>query len=84
MRPVQTLARGPHMHVDDLVINEKSRGAGAGRALMAYAESETRERKMTAVFLDARREAIPFYEREGYGFHPSPSMKKAIKFNKKT
>ncbi len=78
MRPVDTLARGPHLHVDDLVVDEAVRGSGAGRALMAYAEADARARGMGAVFLDARPDAIPFYEREQYTLHPAPSMKKLI------
>lgn len=78
MRPVHTLARGPHLHVDDLVVDEAVRGSGAGRALMAYAEADARARGMGAVFLDARPDAIPFYEREQYTRHPAPSMKKLI------
>ncbi len=78
MRPVHTLARGPHLHVDDLVVDEAVRGNGAGRALMAYAEADARARGMGAVFLDARPDAIPFYEREQYTLHPAPSMKKLI------
>lgn len=78
MRPVHTLARGPHLHVDDLVVDEAVRGSGAGRALMAYAEANARARGMGAVFLDARPDAIPFYEREQYTRHPAPSMKKTL------
>ena len=78
MRPVHTLARGAHLHIDDLVVDEAARGSGAGRSLMAYAESDARARGMTAVFLDARPEAIPFYEREEYLLHPAPSMKKVL------
>jgi len=78
MRPVHTLARGAHLHVDDLVVDETVRETGAGRALMAFAEADARARGLVSVFLDARQQAIPFYEKLGYAFHPSPSMKKAI------
>ncbi|CAB3664976.1 hypothetical protein LMG1866_00758 [Achromobacter ruhlandii] len=78
MRPVHTLARGPHLHVDDLVVDEAVRGSGAGRALMAYAEADARARGMGAVFLDARPDAISFYEREQYTLHAAPSMRKLI------
>ncbi|MGV2908062.1 GNAT family N-acetyltransferase [Achromobacter sp. AGC25] len=78
MRPVHTLARGAHLHVDDLVVDAAVRGSGAGRALMEYAESDARARGMTAVFLDARRDAVAFYEREHYLLHPAPSMKKVL------
>ncbi len=79
MRPVHTLARGGHLHVDDLVVDERVRSGGIGQALLAFAEQDATARGLSAVFLDARREAIPFYERERYVFHPAPSMKKLLK-----
>jgi GNAT superfamily N-acetyltransferase len=78
MRPVHTLVRGPHLHVDDIVIEESERRAGGGRALMAYAEADARARGMASVFLDARPEAIGFYSALGYALHPVPSMKKLL------
>ncbi len=78
MRPVHTLVRGPHLHVDDIVIEESERRAGGGRALMAYAEADARARGMASVFLDARPEAIAFYSALGYALHPVPSMKKLL------
>jgi ribosomal protein S18 acetylase RimI-like enzyme len=78
MRPVHTLVRGPHLHIDDIIVAEKERKSGSGRALMAYAEDDARARGMTAVFLDARPEAIGFYERLGFALHTVPSMRKAL------
>jgi len=78
MRPVHTLVRGPHLHVDDIVIDESDRRAGVGRALMAYAEADARARGMAVVFLDARPEAIGFYRALGYTLHTAPSMKKNL------
>jgi len=78
MRPVHTLVRGPHLHVDDIVIEESERRAGGGRALMAFAEADARARGMTAVFLDARPAAIGFYQAIGYELHTTPSMKKIL------
>jgi ribosomal protein S18 acetylase RimI-like enzyme len=78
MRPVQTLARGPHLHVDDIIVEPAERKAGGGRALMTYAEADARARGMTSVFLDARPEAIGFYQTIGYELHSTPSMKKAL------
>lgn len=76
MRPVHTLVRGPHLHIDDLIAEEAARRCGVGRALMAFAEADARARGMVAVSLDARPSAIPFYERLGYGLQPSPAMRK--------
>ena len=78
MRPVHTLARGPYVHVDDLIVSKEARGSGAGHVLMEFAEVDARERGMKAVFLDARPEAVPFYESRDYALHSAPSMKKAI------
>lgn len=78
MRPVHTLVRGPHLHIDDIVVDESERQKGSGRALMAYAEADARARGMTAVFLDARPEAIKFYERLGFALHTTPSMRKGL------
>lgn len=60
VRPVHTLARGPHLHIDDLVVDKTCRKTGAGRALIDFADKEGRVRGMGAIFLDARQEAIPF------------------------
>lgn len=78
MRPVQTLSRGPHLHIDDLITDEAARRGGIGRALMDFAEADARSRGMVAVSLDARPSAIPFYERLGFEFQPSPAMLKAF------
>jgi GNAT superfamily N-acetyltransferase len=78
MRPVHTLVRGPHLHVDDIVIREEERRSGGGRALMSYAEADARARGMTAVFLDARPQAIEFYKTLGFDLHTTPSMKKTL------
>ena len=78
MRPVRTLARGPHLHVDDIIVEEAERRTGSGRALMSYAELDARARGMTAVFLDARPIAIGFYKALGYDLHTTPSMKKLL------
>src|SRR5579862_6944291 len=42
MRPVRTLARGWHLHVDDLVVTEKRRKDGVGKALLEFAELQAR------------------------------------------
>jgi GNAT superfamily N-acetyltransferase len=78
MRPVHTLVRGAHLHIDDIVTEKAERGWGCGRALMAYAEADARARGMTSVFLDARPEAIGFYKAVGYALHAVPSMKKLL------
>jgi ribosomal protein S18 acetylase RimI-like enzyme len=64
--------------VDDIVVRDLERGLGIGRALMVYAEEDARTRGMTAIFLDARQQAIGFYDAVGYQIHSAPSMKKDL------
>jgi hypothetical protein len=45
---------------------------------MDYAEADARARGMNSVFLDARPEAIGFYEALGYALHAVPSMRKML------
>ena len=78
MRPVHTLVRGPHLHIDDIVVDEAERKSGIGRTLMDYAEADARSRGMNSVFLDARPEAIGFYETIGFALHATPSMRKML------
>lgn len=75
-RTVQTLVRGRHMHLDDLVVTEAHQAEGIGKGLMAYLEALAKERGLTALFLDARAEAISFYERRGYEPHVAPLYRK--------
>src|SRR4051794_14048055 len=69
MRPVHTLVRGYHLHIDDIVVDQGRQRTGVGHALMAYAEADAVARGMTAVYLDARSSAIAFYELNGYQLH---------------
>ena len=78
LRPLCTLARGPHLHLDDLVVTASERGSGAGAALLAHVEAVARARGLLAVFLDARPEAVGFYRRQGYEAHPAPVHKKRL------
>jgi ribosomal protein S18 acetylase RimI-like enzyme len=78
IRPVQTLMRGAHLHIDDIVVEEAEQNSGCGRALMDYAEQDAKARGMSLVFLDARPEAIGFYQRLGFALHTAPSMRKTL------
>ena len=75
---MHTLVRGAHLHVDDLGVDEVERKSGVRRALMDYAEADARARGMSVVFLDARPDAIGFYETIGFTLHTSPSMRKML------
>jgi len=72
MRPVHTLMRGAHLHIDDIVVADGERGTGGGRALMDYAEADARARGLTAVFLDARSQAIGFLRNARLWAAPKP------------
>ncbi|MBV8049142.1 MAG: GNAT family N-acetyltransferase [Paludibacterium sp.] len=78
MRPVHTLARGLHLHIDDLVVDETCRQSGIGQTLLDYAEADARTRRMSALFLDARPEAIPFYEKQRFAMHVAPLMRRGL------
>jgi GNAT superfamily N-acetyltransferase len=78
MRKVETLARGAHLHVDDLVVDERERGTGAGGALLAFAEAHARREQLVAIFLDSRTEVISFYEKRGYAAHAALLMRKRL------
>jgi len=78
-RPVHTLARGSHLHIDDLIVDEALISTGIGKKLLDFATTESESRDMNFVFLDVRQQAIPFYERNGFMAHTSSSMKKPLR-----
>lgn len=78
MRPVTTLARGDHLHIDDLVVTEQNRLIGIGKALLQYAERWAAEHALHAVFLDSRHEVVSFYAALGYEPHTAVLMRKRI------
>lgn len=78
LRPVCTLARGLHLHIDDLVVNAPDRGRGVGRSLLSYAEKLAICRGMGSIFLDSRPEVEAFYQSLGYLPHSATLMRKSI------
>lgn len=63
---------GLHGYITALVVDEASRGGGAGAALLAAAEAWFAERGVTKVTLTTashREKAHRFYERLGYEFN---------------
>lgn len=71
VRRTHTLSRGEHLFVDDLVTAEAARGAGHGRALMAWLCERAAEEGLARVYLDARFTAKGFYEKLGFTFQTS-------------
>lgn len=59
----------PQARVHDLIVTERARGTGAGRALLSRAEELARRRgcfRMALVTANWRSDAIAFYERQGW------------------
>jgi ribosomal protein S18 acetylase RimI-like enzyme len=74
-RSVSTLARGTHLHIDDLVVSPTCRGQGIGEKLMDFAEAFGNS-FYKPMFLDSRPEVIKFYEKRGYKPHAATLMRK--------
>jgi GNAT superfamily N-acetyltransferase len=77
-RSAHTLARGAHLHVDDLVVTQSRRKSGIGRALLELAEKEARRHGFDSVFLDSRPEVLPFYYALGYAPHTATLLRKSL------
>jgi GNAT superfamily N-acetyltransferase len=52
--------------VRSMATDESHRGKGLGRRIIEYLELEARHRGVTAISLNAREAAVPFYARLGY------------------
>jgi GNAT superfamily N-acetyltransferase len=74
MRPVCTLARGEHFHIDDLVTDTAARGAGIGKAMLDHAMQLARAQSKAAIFLDSRAEVVEFYAALGFKPHTATLM----------
>jgi len=70
-RPAHTLARGPHLFVDDLVTDESVRGQGHGRAMLRWLAGRALELGLPRVHLDSRDTARGFYADAGFEFSTS-------------
>jgi ribosomal protein S18 acetylase RimI-like enzyme len=67
---VSTAEGGPSAWVEDLVVDEGARGAGAGRALLEVLSAWARERGASRLQLLVDEENLPalaFYQRMGWG-----------------
>jgi GNAT superfamily N-acetyltransferase len=70
-RSAHTLARGPHLFVDDLVTDESARGRGYGTAMLRWLAREALALGLPRVHLDSRDTARGFYEQVGLAFSTS-------------
>ncbi|HEX8915210.1 MAG TPA: GNAT family N-acetyltransferase [Humisphaera sp.] len=66
-----TMARGPHLFVDDLVTDPSLKGKGHGKAMIAWLKARAAERGLPQVWLDSRDTAVGFYEGVGFTFSTS-------------
>jgi ribosomal protein S18 acetylase RimI-like enzyme len=67
-RVSQTLSRGPHLFVDDLVTDSARQGMGYGTAMVDWLRAEAFRLGLPWVWLDSRATAKGFYERVGFEF----------------
>jgi GNAT superfamily N-acetyltransferase len=70
-RPAHTLARGPHLFVDDRVTDESVRGRGYGRAMLRWLAERALVLGLPRVHLDSRDTARGFYAQAGFEFSTS-------------
>jgi GNAT superfamily N-acetyltransferase len=70
-RFAQTLARGTHLFVDDLVTDADEQGKGYGAAMLEHLKRLAAERGISRVWLDSRDTARTFYEKIGFTVHTS-------------
>lgn len=66
IRISSTLARGPHLFVDDLVTASSVRGKGYGQALLRWLAAYAEARGQTRIYLDSRDTALTFYKKVGF------------------
>jgi len=78
MRPVTTLARGDHLHIDDLIVNPSFQRKGIGHTLMTFAEEWAITNNLRSVFLDSRPEVLPFYTTLHYKPHTAILLRKRL------
>ncbi|HEY7115600.1 MAG TPA: GNAT family N-acetyltransferase [Tepidisphaeraceae bacterium] len=66
-----TLARGPHLFVDDLVTAPTEQGKGYATAMLRRLAGIARESGLSRIWLDSRDTAKTFYQQVGFTLHSS-------------
>lgn len=67
-------AKGPSAQLRFFAVDAETRGTGVGRVLLAEFERLARERRVRHLWMEARQEALGFYERCGYSdIGPGPT-----------
>jgi GNAT superfamily N-acetyltransferase len=68
VRNAQTLSRGPHLFVDDLVTLDTEQKKGYATAMLRWLASDAKSRGFARIFLDSRESAIGYYKQVGFEF----------------
>jgi len=55
-----------HFKLRQMALAEKFQGKGIGKKLLKYVLKYAKEKKLKTIFLHARENAIPFYEKSGF------------------
>lgn len=71
IRDGETLSRGPHLFVDDLITNEPDRGHGFGAEMIHWLRAHARAARLPVLWLDSRDSAVDFYQGCGFTFSAS-------------
>ncbi len=67
-------AKGPSAQLRYFAVDAETRGTGVGRALLTDLERIARDRGVRYLWMEARQEALGFYERAGYSdIGPGPT-----------
>jgi GNAT superfamily N-acetyltransferase len=68
VRNAQTLSRGPHLFVDDLVTLDTEQRKGYATAMLRWLASDAKSHGFARLFLDSRESAIGYYKQVGFEF----------------
>lgn len=70
-RRATTLARGPHLFIEDLVTAPDRQRKGYATALLRHLAAIARSEGMETIWLDSRDTAKTYYEQVGFTMHTS-------------
>ena len=79
-RVLTDFVHGPHLYLDDLVVDESRRSSGLGAKILAWAEAEAAARKLSGLRLCTgvgNERGIRFYEKNGWAARAF-AFKKAV------
>lgn len=79
-RVLTDFVHGPHLYIDDLVVDESRRSSGLGAKLLTWAEAEAADRKLSGLRLCTgvgNERGIRFYEKHGWAAR-AVAFKKAV------